>query len=377
VPGVLDGVQTGIYFEDRNSEAVLIRLNATFREQVYEVETAASLLNIGDSILISASGSVIEFVPGIPVNANINARPIETITIRTEPVTLVAPVDGHVAFIADVLPTDASQKTVKWEFTNPVDYASIVSTSATTGLLKFEGAEAGDIVNVRAVAMDGSGVVSNVYTITVSEDAPANSGDSVTVKSDYDYIYRGNGMLQMDAEITPAGSTVLEVEWSLSPININISINEEGELKTTAANTYTGPITVTATLPTGETGSKTINVIENITEIEIEEVSAQKIVKVGGNLKYTGKFKCTLLPVNKPATIANGVTTLTWSVAKESNQYKSSVIHENADGTIDLEVLGNNANAKFSVTATIKHPISGEGLISNKIIVEFSADKYN
>lgn len=366
VPGVLDGVIATLDFEDKNSQTVLIRINGTLRNQSYEVETAAYLLNIGSSALApvaSGDGKVIEFLPGIPINSNINARPITAITIKTDPVGITETTpNGQVAFAADVSPADASRKAVEWFLTSHVTYAAIESTSATTGILKFNGAAAGNSVTVKARAMDGSGVVSNFpVTITVT-DAAVVTGTLVEVTSDYNNIFQKGGRLQMKAIVTPESASTLGVNWSLNVDSSVATINSEGVLETNSLNSSNGTIVVTATLTTGESGSKVIQIIENIDSISLNQTSGTTTGN-GANTVYSTKVKCLINPGSKSVTLSNGVTAIDWTVTG-NNSGRTITLIKNTDGSVDVQAKGHqNSTGSFNLTATIT-PISGAGKIA-------------
>lgn len=366
VPGILDGVMVTLDFEDKNSQTVLIRINGTSRNQSYEVETAAYLLNIGSSALAPVApgdGKVIEFLPGIPINANINAYPIEEISIETDDIGIRETTgDGQVAFVAEVLPENASRKTVEWFLTSPVSYATIESTSATTGILKFIGAAAGDSVTVNARALDGSGVVADFpITITVT-DAAVVAGTLVEVKSDYNHIFQKNGRLQMEAKVTPESASALGVTWSLSVGSSIATITSEGVLETNALNSSNDTIVVTATLATGESGSKVIQIIDNIDSISLNQISGTTTGN-GSNTVYNAKVQCLLNPGSKSVTLSNGVTAIDWTVTG-NNSGRTITMIKNADGSVDIQAKGHQNNkGSFNLTATIT-PISGTGKIA-------------
>jgi len=365
IPGLLEGVNATLHLEDENSQTVSIRIDGTARNQTYNVETAAFLLNIGTSALAAGSGPAIEFSPGAPVIADVNSNPITGITIKTDPEGILeSPIDGQVIFKADVTPADASRKTVEWHFISPVSYATVASTSATTGLLEFDGSEAGDAVTVYASALDGTGVTSNHITITVTDSAiiPATS---VTVASDYSNIFQKGGEMQMEAHVTPEDASLSGVTWSLNVGSSIATISSDGMLRTNTLNSSTGTIVVTATLASGESDTKNIQIIENITGAQIQEVSSSNS---GGT--YSGKIKCTLLPGNISATPANGAASVTWDV---SDLKKCSItsMTPNSDGTLDLVMTQDKSNASFSIRATVT-PISGTGKVSNLIQVNIN-----
>lgn len=366
VPGTLDGVETDIYFEDQNSQTVLIRINGTLRGQTYSVETSAYLLNIGVSALAAGSGAVIEFEPGVPVIADINARPIEKITIKTEPLGITtATVDGDVTFVADVEPEDASKKTVEWILQpSTITYATIESTSATTGLLQFNGAEVGDSVTVYARALDGSGVISDFpIVITVSEDEPV-SAVSITVESDYDYIFKTNGQLQMKAKITPENATNLSVNWSLNVGKEVAEIRDDGLLQTKGTNSSNGTIAVTATIPeTGDSHTKYIQIIDNINGIDLQQGTVSRSGSGNGTI-FTIDVDCRLITSSgtKLATMSNGVKSIAWSSSNIQGEVQDISWTEKGNGSIEVKVVGHhNKKGSFDLIATIT-PISGVGM---------------
>ncbi len=365
VPGLLEGVTVALEMEDNNSQNVRIRLTGALKGQTYEVETAAFLLNIGTGALPEGIGKAIAFTQGVPVNADANARLITGIAIYTDHagITEVA-AGGEVALTADVTPSDASRKTVRWVAEGSA-VESIETVSATTGLLKIRSdAEPGLNVNVHAIARDGSGTVSNTIVLSVTDGA-IEPGITVDVQSDYGCIFMTGGELQMTAKVTPESASGLGVKWNTNVGSSVATIGEsDGMLKTNPFNSSTENIIVKATLATGEYDTKSIQIIKNITGATLQKVSQ---VNVGSSYKV--RIKCTVSPDARLATAVNGVKSVTLNITETKKCTVDSIVN-NGDGTFDLIVTPTQSqNAYFYVLAAV-NPISGSGMSTNALKVE-------
>ena len=278
VAGNLGDVSSTIYFEDKDSQTVTFKVNGTQTDESYEIDSSVYMLNVGAGGIGESNGVAIEFMPGIPVNANINAKPVEAITITPSPSgTNTITKNNSIDFTAVVTPADASINTVTWSVnvnnaTSPS--ASIISTGASTGRLSLTNATIGATIKVTATAMDGTSVSSSQYVLTVIDD-PYAVPTSIVVQSSMpanpstDYIFQTNGLLQMSSSILPATANKA-VNWSINNASAT-TIDVNGVLKTNSTNNNLADIIVTATSQSSPalSATKTIKVINNIIESDI------------------------------------------------------------------------------------------------------------
>ena len=272
VPGSLGGVAATLSFSEQDIQTINLKIDGQFRGEGYQVETSIVMLNVGMGGLVAGSiGTAIEYTPGTPVDIKLNAKPVESIAINTVPEGAVSiGQNGTMVFTSVVNPSDASINTVYWSAT--VDNiqssaASMVSIDAATGRLNLTNAPVGAIIRVKATACDGSGISSGEHVLTVSSAPPDTPVTSITVKSDYDYIYQKNGSLQMTADIAPFNATDKTVTWSINKDNSVATIDSDGILKTLGNNTFSGSIEVTATASDGAVyNRKLITILPNINE---------------------------------------------------------------------------------------------------------------
>jgi len=277
VAGSLGGVSSTIYFEDKDAQTVTFKVYGTQKDESYEIDSSVYMLNVGTGGIAESNGAAIEFMPGIPVNANINAKPVESITISPSPSSIenIAR-NNSVNFTAVVTPADASINTVSWSVKiNDVDSptAHIISTGPSTACLSLTNAIIGAIIKVKASAMDGTSVSSSPYSLTVIDD-PYAIPTALVIKSSIpdvpedpspDYIFQANGLLQMKSYISPVTANT-SVEWSIDKTSAVATIDIYGVLKTNSLNTSLGNIIVTATSKSNPalSATKTINLIKNI-----------------------------------------------------------------------------------------------------------------
>ena len=155
---------------------------------------------------------------------------------------------GTIQMLAEVLPSNATNKNVTWSVSN-----SSVATISTTGLLT---AVSNGTVTVKATATDGSEIfgemevtINNLFVIITEIVVTGTSGSSTITTDD--------GTLQMIAAISPDTATNKNVTWSVSNDTI-ATINATGLL--TAVSDGTVTVKATAVDGSGVYGEKEITI---------------------------------------------------------------------------------------------------------------------
>ena len=326
VAGSLGGVSSTIYFEDKDAQTVSFKVTGTQKDESYEIASSVYMLNVGTGGIGESNGAAIEFMPGIPVNANINAKPVESITISPIPSgTASTNKDNSIDFTSVVTPADASINTVMWSVkVNGADsptVASIISTGPSTGRLRLTNAIIGNTITVKASAMDGTSVSSPLYSLAVIEGINALP-TSIAIKSSIptdpspDYIFKTNGLLQMSSYIQPQTANT-SVVWSINNTSV-ATIDASGVLKTNSTNIYLGDLIVTATSVSAPllNASKTIKIIPNIAKES--DINLDVDFTNGDNFDVT----CYVGTINNASNIASlskGVKKIRYSIAKKDN----------------------------------------------------------
>lgn len=166
---------------------------------------------------------------------------------------------------AEVLPSDASNKAVKWSVTNGSGKATIDSNGVLTGV-------SSGTVTVKATARDGSNVSAvKDITVSISDVSVPVSQIIVTSNTGASAITADGGTLQMVASALPDNATNQEVAWSVESRTGSASIDNNG-LVTAISN---GTVTVKATAKDGSgvVGSTTITLSGQSTKVPVDSVS--------------------------------------------------------------------------------------------------------
>jgi len=172
---------------------------------------------------------------------------------------------GTLQITAEVLPADASDKSLEWSVSD-----NTLATVTADGLVS---AINDGVVTVTATALDGSGVTGTI-DITNSNQTPVvpvatvnvtGTGGATSISAD-------DGTLQMLAEVLPADASDATVLWSVDDTDIG-TIDANGML-TALSN---GTVTVTATANDGFGALGTLDVaISNQFDVELADLTALK-----------------------------------------------------------------------------------------------------
>jgi hypothetical protein len=200
-------------------------------------------------------------------------------------VNIIDTQSGTLQMIAEVLPDNATNKTVTWSVTNGTGGATI----STDGLLT---AVKNGTVTVTATSNDGGNVVGSTV-ITISNQAViAVTSITVTSTGGATTISNKGGTLQMIATVLPENATEKTVTWSVVNGPGSASISAEGLLAAIAD----GSVTVKATSTDGGNIVGSIGItISNQTTIrerkgwwKFDDISDLMKAEVGEPLLPTG-----------------------------------------------------------------------------------------
>ncbi len=231
--GIIDIYLDGILVRD---DFDLYNTSVIYQQVIYDSgnlepgEHTIKIVNTGTKRAV-ATGAMgqLDYIDYIPCDI-----PVKFIAVSGENnVSSITSKGGTLQMAAEVLPADAKNKSVTWSVTNGTGSAAI----SPTGLLT---AQADGTVTVKAMANDGSGVVSNEYVVTIFGDTaiPVNS---ITVNEEgaASVIDTRAGTLQMIAEVLPAGATDKSVVWSVTNGTGSAAIDQNGLLTAISDGTVT------------------------------------------------------------------------------------------------------------------------------------------
>lgn len=216
-------------------------------------------------------------------------------------VSVIDTQSGTLQMLAEVLPADATDKTVTWSVTNGTGEATI----SPDGLLT---AVKNGVVTVKATANDGSNVFGSM-DVTISNQAVILvTSITVTTESGATSISTKGGTLQMIANILPVNATEKNVTWSLSKITGDATINGDGLLSAVADGLVT--VIATSTDGTNITGSIGISISNQTTVRErkgwwkFDDATDMVKATIGDPLVLTG------VQTSVPGPVAGNLATL-------------------------------------------------------------------
>ncbi|MGD0756306.1 MAG: Ig-like domain-containing protein [Bacteroidales bacterium] len=257
---------------------------------VTAIATANDGSGVFGSLVITISNQIVP-VTGISIAGAGGAT-----TITTD--------NGSLQLSANILPSNATDKTITWSLVNGTGKANI----STLGLVS---AIDNGTVTARATANDGSGVYGTLV-ITISNQVIPVTGITISGAGGVTTITVDDGSLQLSAEVLPSNATDNTVTWSLVNGTGLADINSTG-LVTAMDN---GTVTVRATANDGSDVSGTMVIdISN----QIVPVTGISVTGTGGATSITNdngtlQLVATVSPGNATN---NGVT---WSLINGTGQ---------------------------------------------------------
>ncbi|SHJ12877.1 Uncharacterized conserved protein YjdB, contains Ig-like domain [Tangfeifania diversioriginum] len=333
-------------------EAEVMPADATNKTVAWSVsnETGRATINASGLLTAEKDGTVTVVataVDGSGVTGDLQVTisnqviPVESISITGG--NTISTDNGTLQLEAEVIPADATNKTVTWSVSNETGRATINASGLLT-------AEKDGTVTVVATAVDGSGVTGDLQ-VTISNQVIPVESISITGGNT---ISTDNGTLQLEAEVMPADATNKTVAWSVSNETGRATINASGQL--TAEKDGTVTVVATAADGSGVTGDLQVTISNQV--IHVESISI-----IGGNTISTDNGTLQLEAEVIPADATN--KTVAWSV---SNETGSATI--NASGQLTAEKDG---TVTAVATAADGSGVTGELQITisnQKILVE-------
>ena len=184
---------------------------------------------------------------------------------ESETATMTA--GGELQLMAEVLPENATNKTVTWESSNS-EYVSVTPSEtengkATITAIKPTGESS---VTITAKAIGGENITDSIE-ITVNPKAL----ESITLTTTKNTLTSVNDTTTITASANPEGAELGEVTWSSTDTNVaTVSSTENGKATVTAVSSGTAKIQATSGTATGEC---TITVNIPVTGVSIKDSS--------------------------------------------------------------------------------------------------------
>lgn len=318
---------------DAGTNVVNFTLDGSSGKEAYSLSSSVYLLNqnSGISIVSTPSPTAVSYTPGQAFSMDENTNKINSIELSA-PQYNAAP-NSTVQLTVTVTPSSASNAVV-WEVSpseiGTVDTSNILHVSETASL--------SSTFTVKATSINNP-LMSDTKTFTVT-GTPAETipVDSLKINSDYDFVFNNNGVLQMNAVISPSNATNKTVIWSIDKPDNIAKIDSSGKLTAVTTSNIPDYISVTANA-SGKTAYKTIK----ISHMMINDGNS---ISTSSN-HYT--LYCNVDSTGNPASESTGIKydSIRWSL---SGNKKGTSLNSKTGNTVELNIA--NGNDEFTVTVT-------------------------
>lgn len=134
--------------------------------------------------------------------------------------TVISVNKGTLQLSVQVMPSNATNKSVTWSIINGTGQATVSETGIVTAI-------ASGTVTARATAADGSGVYGSLALTILNQIIPV-TGISVSAETGNPAIDIDNGTLQLVAIVSPSNSTYKSVIWSIAGGTGQATISQSG-----------------------------------------------------------------------------------------------------------------------------------------------------
>lgn len=259
--------------------------------------------------------------------------PVASINVTPATKTLTA-VNATQAMAAEVLPTNATNKSVTWSSSKP----AVAKVDASTGVVT---ALTNGSANIIATAADGSGKTGQ-GVITVNIPVPVTAID-VTPKDQT--LTTLNATKQMAAAITPSDATNKNVIWSSSAPEI-AKVDASTGIVTALTN---GTANIIATAADGSDVTGQTSVIVNIPV----PVSSVSLTPKTTELSLSGTKTVQLVPEVLPAKATNKSVTYSADEPTKVSISDDGLVTALEEGSVIITVTTVDGNKKDTATVTI------------------------
>lgn len=259
--------------------------------------------------------------------------PVASINVTPATKTLTA-VNATQAMAAEVLPTNATNKSVTWSSSKP----AVAKVDASTGVVT---ALTNGSANIIATAADGSGKTGQ-GVITVNIPVPVTAID-VTPKDQT--LTTLNATKQMAAAITPSDATNKNVIWSSSAPEI-AKVDANTGIVTALTN---GTANIIATAADGSDVTGQTSVIVNIPV----PVSSVSLTPKTTELSLSGTKTVQLVPEVLPAKATNKSVTYSADKPTKVSISDDGLVTALEEGSVIITVTTVDGNKKDTATVTI------------------------
>jgi uncharacterized protein YjdB len=342
--------------------ATILPADATNKTVTWSITTGADKASISSTGLVTAidngtataratanDGSGVSGTLTVTISNQV--IPVTSISVTgVGGATTISTDNGTLQLSANLVPANATNKTITWSIISGTDKASISSTGLVTALDN-------GTATARATANDGSGIF-GILTITISNQLIQVSSITVAGAGGASTIATDNGSLQLNAVVLPSNATNKTLTWSISSGADKASISSAGLVS--AIDNGTVVARASATDGSGIYGSLTITISNQVIPVTSISVTgaggATLITRIGGTLQLSAA----VLPANATN------KALTWSISSgidKASINSSGLVTALDNGTTIAKATANDGSGVYgTLTITISNqviPVSG------------------
>lgn len=265
-------------------------------------------------------------------------QPVTGIRLTSSSVTMA--VGKSKTLVANVFPSDATNKTVKWKSSNKA-----VATVSSKGVVT---AKAKGSVTITATTVDGNFTSSCSFTIYVPVTGVKIGSEKVSIP-------KGQTRL-LTASVLPANASNQGITWKSSNTSI-ATVNEAGQITARSK----GTVKITATSKDGGfSATCVVTVLQLASSVKLNYSSITLDV---------GKTK-TLTATLQPSTVSQKTVTWKSSNKKIAKVSKKGVITAVKAGTVTITCTSKDGNAKTTCKVTVVQPATSITLSKKTMTVK-------
>jgi len=367
--------------------ASVLPANSTNKSVTWTITNGTGLATIDSTGLVTAlaagivtamatanDGSGISGSLAVTISAQL--IPVTGITVTgTGGETTISSDNGNLQLIAEVLPVDATGKTVIWSLVNVSGQAVISPSGMVTAI-------GNGTVKAIATANDGSGIF-GALDIIITNQVVLVSSITVTSAGGGSIIKINEGTLQLNAAILPLNSTNQSVNWSILNITGKATISSTG-LVTAVGN---GTVTARATAADGSTiyGALDITISGQMIHVQNITVTAENGTNTITDHNGSLQLNASILPSNATQ------KSVTWSMVTGSGLASinsTGLVTAVDNGLVTAQATANDGSGVYG-TMDISIDLSNQKpysvittsdeirIIFNENFVSWIADLYN
>ncbi|MCQ2959349.1 MAG: Ig-like domain-containing protein [Bacteroidales bacterium] len=306
--------------------------------------TANALTGEDDVVVITATTEN-GLTATCEVSVTKNVVAVTNVTIK--PATVTLSVGGYQTVVAEILPTNASNKSLSWESDNKQ-----VATVDQYG--KITAKSVGNAI-VTAKTTDGIYGSCNVNVKEIEVEAIAINDISLAIGES----------LVLTATVSPTNATGASLVWEVEDNTVATINSTSGKIVGVAE----GSTKVSATAANGVKGEAVVTVASTAVAVSSIYSSGTTTINIGDKLDMTEKIKFS------PANATNRA--LRWDIVENTPKYEDEsvavatlnggVLTAKVAGTVKLRAVSlSNPNATTTVTVTVNEVYANEIILSNK-----------